>query len=263
MKLILVFSFLILLSLYSCGRQANHTDRKVSGLTHTDSKVSAPTHTKSSAKLIPILGYRFRITGDFDGDGKKEILTEHFISGIDHKETYKFYENGDYDTLVSLNHGKKPISFLSCNRKGIDDYMIDSGGSSLGLAYLKNEGDLDGDGADEISYVVDWADWSNVNDCNIMTYKDHKWKELYSFEIRDWQLPDLPQTYNQYGLFGLENKIVNEEDTAANKIIEKNLKDFRGLIKKIADNKIRITNMSIDAEKDTRVVDLRKHHHRE
>lgn len=173
------------------------------------------------------------------------MLTEHFISGIDHKETCKFYENGDYDTLVRLNHEKKPISFLTCNKRRIHDLIIDSDGVSLGLSYLKNEGDLDEDGADEISYVAGWADWSSINSCTIMTYKNHKWKVLYSFEIRDWQLPDLPQT----------------EDSAANKNIEKVLHDFGGLIKKVANYKIRIIGCFNEAGTDTMVVDIRKHHH--
>ena len=215
---------------------------------------------KHTAKeLIPVFGYRFRITGDFNGDGKKEKLTEHFISNIDHKESSKFYENGDYDTLVSINHKKQTVSFLSCDDKNVPDLIADPKGHSLGLAYLKNEGDLDGDGADEISYVVDWADWSNVNFCEIMTCKNHKWRTLYSFQIRDWQLPDLPQTYNQYGIAGLDNKIINTVDTAANRGIGKSLHDFKGLIKKLANHKIRIIYLSEDAVVDTKVVDIKRH----
>lgn len=256
MKPVLIVSFSILVSLYSCGRLANNTDGKSS--INKDSINKEKVKKSPAEKLTPVLGYRFMITGDFDGDGKKEILTEHFISGIDHKETCKFYENGDYDTLVSLNYEKKPISLLTCNKQRINDLIIDPDGKSLGLAYIKNEGDLDGDGADEISYVADWADWSNVNFCTIMSYKNQKWQDIYSFQIRDWQLPDLPQTYNQYGIAGLHNKIVNTKDTAANKHIEKDLHEFRGLIKKIANYKIQIMYAADDGAIDTTVVDIRK-----
>jgi len=258
MKPTLIFPLLTLILLCSCGRLAKNTDHKP--LINKDTINKETAKKPPAKKLIPVLGYRFMIAGDFDGDGKKEILTEHFISGVDHKETCKFYENGDYDTLVSLNYDKRPISFLTCNKKRIHDLVIAPDGNSLGLSYLKNEGDLDGDGADEISYVVGWADWSSINTYVIMTYKNQKWKDLYSFEIRDWQLPDLPQTYNQYGLIGLENKIVNTEDTAANKKIEKDLNDFSGFIKKIANNKIQIIHFTDDADLDTTVVDIRKRH---
>jgi len=260
MKPCLVAAFFILLSFSSCVRSSNTIDRKTA---LNKGSINGNRLKKTPAKnLVPVVGYRFTITGDFDGKGKKEILTEHFISGIDYKETNKFYENGDYDTLVHLNTKKKPISLLTCNDKHIHDLIIDSKGYSLGLAYLKNEGDLDGDGVDEISYVVDWADWSNVNFCVIMTYKNHKWKELYTFQIRDWQLPDLPQTYNQYGIAGLENKIINTEDTVANRKIEKNLMNFKGFVKKVANHKIQIIYCTDDGQIDTIIVDIRKYHHK-
>jgi hypothetical protein len=221
----------------------------------TSKRVNKP--AVKAKELKPVLGHRFVITGDFDGDGKKETLTEHFISGIDHKETNKFYENGNYDTLVKLTNQKKPYCFISCDNKEIKNLEIATK-QQLGIAYMKNEGDLDGDGADEISYVVDWADWSSVNFCNVMTYKNNKWKLLYTFEIRDWQVPDLPQTYNQYSGFGLQDRIVNTTNDTANKKIEKNLDDFKGFVKKIANNKIQIIHVNNEAAVDTTIIDLKK-----
>jgi hypothetical protein len=258
MKPLSIFGFFILLSLYSCHQSANKVNRK--SLVKTKIINTGKLKQPQLRKLVPVFGYRFTISGDFKGEGNKETLTEHFISSIDHKETNKFYENADYDTLVQLNYRKKPVSLLTCNDKRISDLIIDPKGRSLGLAYLKNEGDLDGDGADEISYVVDWADWSNINFCDIMTYKNHKWRHLYTFEIRDWQLPDMPQTYNQYGIIGLDNKIINTKDTAANRKIADTLKFFKGFIKKIANKKIQVIYATYDGEIDTTIVDIGKHH---
>jgi hypothetical protein len=209
--------------------------------------------------IKPVFGYRFVIQGDFDGDGKKEKLTEHFFSGIDNKETNKFYDSlPEYDQLVVLTIKKDPYSFVSSGNPLIDTLHISSGGQLLGLSYLKNEGDLNGDGTDEVSYVVNWADWSNLNTWNIMTYKDHKWKELYSFPIWDWQLPDLPQTFNQYGSFGLKNKIVNTTNDTANLQIEKALHDFKGLVKQIKPNVIQVTYRNDEAEEAKKMVNLKK-----
>ena len=139
----------------------------------------------------------------FRSDGKKEKLIEQFFSGIDNKETNKFYESLlDYDQLVALTVKKDPYTFVISDNELIDTLHISSGGQLLGLSYLKNEGDLNGDGTDEVSYVVNWADWSNLNTWHIVTYKNKKWIELYSFSIWDWQLPNLPETFNQYGPFG-------------------------------------------------------------
>ena len=212
----LVTCFIISVLCYACNtspkksrlRQAMATtDSQISDTAKIERPInkSARTFPKNSK---PVFGYRFVISGDFNGDGKKEKLIEHFYSGLNHKETNKFYDSLGYDDQVAMAVEKDPYSFIACNNHLIDTLHISSGGQLLGLSYLKNEGDLNGDGTDEISYVVDWADWSNLNTWHIMTFKNKRWKELYSFPIWDWQLPDLPQTVNQYGLFGLDSKII-------------------------------------------------------
>ena len=208
--------------------------------------------------IKPVFGYRFIISGDFDGDGKKEKFIEHFVSGLDNKETNKFYEGlTDYDQLVALTIKKEPYSFVVSDNKLIDTLHISSGGQLLGLSYLKNEGDIDGDGGDEISYVVNWADWSNMNTWHLMSYKNGKWVELYSFDIWDWQLPDLPATFNQYGWFGLEDKLVNTTDDKISKEQEEELLAFKGLVKKIGTNKIQIIYNN-GGDLDTTIIDLKR-----
>ena len=246
--------FFLSILFYSC-RSSSKKPKPEKIILETSNQGNKP--AVKTKELKPVFGYRFNITGDFDGDGKKEALTEHFVSGIDHKEINKFYENGNYDTLVTLTYKSRPYCFVSCDNKKINILEIATK-PQLGIAYMKNEGDLDGDGADEISYIVDWADWSSVNFCDIMTYKNNKWELLYTFEIRDWQVPDLPQTYNQYSGFGLQDKIVNTTNDTANKMIEKNLNDFKGFVKKIANNKIQIIHVNNDAIPDTTIVNLKK-----
>jgi hypothetical protein len=212
-----------------------------------------------SVEIKEVFGYRFVITGDFDGDGKTEQLFEHYFSLRDNKETNKFYEGlDDYSDAVGLAIEKYPYVFLSSDNPLIDTLRITKDGQVFGISYLKNEGDLDGDGGDEISYVVDWADWSNCNTWYIMTYKKGKWKELYSFEIRDWQLPALPYMTNQYGLFGTEGKFVIPENDTINTLIEKELYEFEGLVKKIKTNKIQVIFINDEAELDTMIVNLKK-----
>jgi len=91
-----------------------------------------------------------------------------------------------------------------------------------------------------------------------MTFKNKKWQELYSFPIWDWQLPDLPETFNQYGLFGVENKIINTTNDTLNKRLERELTDFKGLLKKIKTNKIEVIFRNAEAEEDTLIVDLKR-----
>jgi len=86
----LIAIFLITVVVYSC-KSGNTTKIEKKQITNTLQKAKAV----NKLKLKPVFGYRFSITGNFDGDEKKDTLTEHFFSGIDHKETNKFYENGN------------------------------------------------------------------------------------------------------------------------------------------------------------------------
>lgn len=182
--------------------------------------------------LVPIMGSRLVLQGDFDGDGLADTLTEHFFSNIDHLETNKYYKDLDYDLMVKLNDHQSPFSFVSCSNSKIDTLQIGSG-LMFGLSWLKNEGDLNGDGTDELSYVVDLADWSSLNHCTLMTYRNHQWEVLYRFPIWDWQLPDLPMTDSEYGLFGLQDKVIGGDAAASRE-------NFSGFIKKIKSGKIMV-----------------------
>ncbi|HEY9257951.1 hypothetical protein [Chitinophaga sp.] len=182
--------------------------------------------------LTPVMGSRLVVHGDFDGDGRADTLTEHFFSSIDNLETNKYYKDLDYELLVRLNDQQFPFSFVSSSSSKIDTLHIGNG-LLFGLSWLKNEGDLNGDGTDELSYVVDLADWSSLNHCTLITYRHHRWEVLYRFQIWDWQLPDLPQTGSEYELFGLPDKTIGG-DAAASRA------NFSGFIKKIKRGKVMV-----------------------
>ena len=198
--------------------------------------------------LTPIMGSRLVLQGDFDGDGITDTLTEHFFSSIDNRETNKYYKDLDYELLVRLNDQQFPFSFVSSSNGKIDTLHIGSG-LLFGLSWLKNEGDLNGDGTDEVSYVPDLADWSSLNHCVLMTYRHHRWEVLYRFPIWDWQLPDLPQTENEYGLFGLQDKTIGG-DAAASRA------NFSGFIKKIKPGRIMVW-FENKGEQDSAIIRLR------
>lgn len=99
---------------------------------------------------------RFSIRGDFDGDGFSENL----------------YEGAT--TLFSDNDELTPLKL----------------DGDLGVYFLVNEGDLDGDGGDEISFMTVNRDYSNLNYFRIWTYKDTKWKELFCVLVHEYDCPN-------------------------------------------------------------------------
>lgn len=213
----------------------------------------------NSRFIRPVMGYRFSVMGDFDGDGRTETLTEHYTDSTG-RETNKFYWGlTDYGALVDSAVAKNPISYVSADNPAIDTLPVSSGGQLLGLSLLRNEGDLNGDGTDEISYVVNWADWSSVNTCHIVTYRNGHWETLYSLDMWDWQIPDLPETYSNFGLFGMMGMEVHTGHDSIDREMEKQLSDFPGfVVKKLGEGRILVRYKNEEASEDTMEVDLNR-----
>lgn len=108
----------------------------------------------------------------------------------------------------------------------IDTLLIASGPQVSGVLFIKNEGDLNGDRTDEISYVIHWADWSCLNTWHIATFKNKKWEELLTFPIFEWQLDNLDENNNS-------------------------------LVKKVRNKKIQITCRNDDGEEQTKTITLK------
>lgn len=136
------------------------------------------------------LGERLTLEGDFDGDGTKEKLIEHYVSRETGKELSKIYPDMEYDTLVEVVFATHPKLYLSSSNAAIKDLPVSDIDQLFGFLQLKNEGDLNGDGTDEVSYIVNFADWSNLNRFHIVSFRNGQWQELVNFEIREWQLED-------------------------------------------------------------------------
>ena len=242
---------------FFCICSCNNAPTKFDKLKPKSKATNRGISTDTAKKLQPAFGYRLVISGDFDGDGKQEKLIEHFYNGITGRETNKYYDS-DYDYSHDMVFKKKSHSFLESDKKSVGNLEIQSGGS-FGLLYLKNEGDLNGDGNDEVSYVINKADWSSLNEYNIVTYKNGKWVNLYWFPIWEWQLPQLPEAASQYGIAGIDQVVIIKSDTT-NQRLQKELAGFKGLVKKINNRKLQIIYRSPEISVDTIIVNLQDHH---
>ena len=87
MKTPLLITFYILTLLCSCCSSTKKTQNEKTGSTTDDRQQdSSKTLTTIPENITPVLGYRFIVSGDFDGDGKKEKLIEHFFQDLTTKK---------------------------------------------------------------------------------------------------------------------------------------------------------------------------------
>lgn len=97
------------------------------------------------------------ITGDFNGNGKQDTL----MVGNVH-----YYNNNHYD---GINYFYFVFSDETIPKLKIEYSNLDY--------TIKNEGDLDGDGRDEIGFLYGWGT-SGCRSYSVYTLKNNKWKEL-------------------------------------------------------------------------------------
>jgi len=147
---------------------------------------------------------------------------EHYFDSETNKEVAKFIE-GMEDATRTMRIS--PFSFMLSDNNKIDTLKIASGAQVSGVLFIKNEGDLNEDGRDEISYVIHWSDWSSLNTWHIVTYRNNQWEEFLKFPITEFQLDRL----NTNG----------------------------SLIRKIEKNKIQITCLNDNAEEQTKIMYLK------
>ena len=107
------------------------------------------------------------ITGDFNGDGKTELME------IDWEPIDKKFEKGElvYSEIDGFDFIFSDKKIPKLNVWGNCDYTI------------KNEGDLDGDGGDEIGFLYGWG----VSACRtytVFTLKNNKWQEMITIDSR-------------------------------------------------------------------------------
>ncbi|CAN5419204.1 hypothetical protein BH11BAC3_BH11BAC3_19860 [soil metagenome] len=209
------------------------------------------------ADIKPIWGYRFQIMGDFDADGMQDTLREHFYSKRDHRETNKYFSGiDDVWILYDSAYARDCNSFFLCNNPKFDTIPIKG---IFGPLWLRNEGDIDKDGGDEISFVESKPQQSSMNHCIILSFKNGKWEEIYRFSVREWQFPPLPQAGKAYGLFGVSGSYSVDDNDTTNLKLQKQYDEFPGLITKLRTGNVKIQTFTSEANDTTLILDLSKH----
>lgn len=242
-------SLLIAIEIFSCSNKStkhiddNQTDNlnEISNANLALSRSDLPKGYISDASILRVIEklnndpeiqsnlkeyHSMYTVGNWRGKGELDTLSEHYYSRLKGSEMISPWIYNwviDYDSTVAIAGSLLPVSYLVSNDNLSDTLFISDNQQLFGLLYLKNEGDLDDDGGDELGFVINYADWSNINTYYIATNKKGKWHLLYSFPIWEWQL--------------------EEQDD---------------LVERIGNKKIKVIYRNPEAEEDIEIVDLSK-----
>ena len=126
------------------------------------------------------------IKGDFNGDGIEERLKEKLVRKSDHSSLDSFPDGYPYG-LVGWIDKQDPKCYLKSYSEEVDDLPV-ADNPMFGLAYLINMGDLNQDGGDEVAFVIDHADFSNLNSCQIWSFCGGNWNKVFHFGIHEGSL---------------------------------------------------------------------------
>lgn len=147
---------------------------------------------------MPIMGYRFLVTGDFNGNGKQDTLVEHYTDSLRIKEVAKYDAAFDYFDSWFLADRLLKQSFLCSTDSSIQKLE----GGVLGFIYVENCGDVTGDGVDDLFVVPHHGGGSNCVSGFIYTLQNKAWKNTFVIYVWQWQFPDTPNAAMSHGLFG-------------------------------------------------------------
>ncbi len=168
----IVFILTLTLGFFSCNSQ---TEKPVDNSTE-------PKTTGGKIKLHKL--EKLFVTGDFDGDGKRDTIYQHNFSRLTNTEidcSADPFQN-EWDTVVKWFHDQDANVYLTINKTGQDTLNL---GDAQGLYCLLNIGDNNSDGKDEIAFVIDYLDFSNLNSCNIYSLCKGKWTILKRFNVHE------------------------------------------------------------------------------
>lgn len=161
-----------------------------------------------------------------------DTLTERLVDTETGLETNRYFEGEDILVYQGDDFYSRS-SFLESSTTEIDTLQPLG---HLGLSWLENIGDIDGDGSDEIGVVPYYADYSNINNYYIYTFEDNSWHSLFMFDIHEFDLPTLPSisflpksiASNDLVPFPDYSLLLQLEKFKIVSIFEKNTIEFRG-----------------------------------
>lgn len=121
------------------------------------------------------------LTGDFNGDGVLDTIYQNVINKTT-RQPIHYFPNSQWDSIEIYFDKMNADVILTIKNQAYDTLHLGLGG---GLYCLINIGDNNNDNKDEIAFVVDYYNFSNISPCYIYTLCNNKWQKLKSFKIHE------------------------------------------------------------------------------
>ena len=165
-----IISIIITLTLFSCTS------------TEKDSTIhQTKTNKTSVSEEDYIVLENLFIEGDFDGDGNTDKIIQ-IVTDANGNTISKIPAHEEWEKTVEYILKNNINTKLYLENKRTDTLEI---GNSIGLYCLINISDNNKDQKDEIIFVTDLPDYSNLNTARIYTFCNNKWTQLKTFTINE------------------------------------------------------------------------------
>jgi hypothetical protein len=174
-----VSRFILLLLCFSCSK----ADKKLNNSkTYCDYTINVSKETdrkKSFHKLQKLF-----CIGDFDGDGKRDTVFQYNFSKLKKEEIICSPDptKNEWEDIIKWFTKQDSDVYIAFNKTNRDTLHL---GMAQGLYCLLNIGDINFDSKDEIAFVIDYLDFSNLNSCKIYSLCNEKWSELKQFSVNE------------------------------------------------------------------------------
>jgi hypothetical protein len=168
-----------------------------------------PNDLTQSVKTTTQFNDRFFIVGDFNGDNLLDTIFESYKSSLTNKVAPKEIDSNNFEKNIELIIKNKPVTMLYSSIAGVDTLIVTKEYQQIGLRNFVRLGDLNSDKSDEFGYIINWADFSNLNTFHILTIKDNKFIELFNFKINESVNLDLENLFeNEILIKSIEPKTI-------------------------------------------------------
>lgn len=173
------------------SKRPNNYTSKIDTSEITEPSIVSPefkTDSITRIELDTLFIFNSQITGFFNQDSLIDTLIENLVSKSTMNKIDEIIYQDSYEKLVESTCILNPDLSLKSSHLEYD-LKPKTGCQTFGFSHLINIGNQDNYPGDEIAFIIDHADFSNLNSCYISSYRDSiGWVNLFQFDIHEMTL---------------------------------------------------------------------------